>query len=253
MKKAGRDKLKQTFCAILGGIIVISGVAGFVHWSKDRERRELAQRISEFGPRKGVPRSIDDLKRAIAAYEELQEQHVRDAAQTGTYWKILATRFQDKEMYTEAVNALEKAIFYSPDDEVLHYLLGVNASYTAKSMYSEGGENSSDKVERYFRLAETAYLRAIELESSYTQAKYALAVLYLFELGEPASAVPQLLSYMEGRSGDTDAMFLLARAYYMSGRFEEAVDWYDRAIPITKDENKRREAEKNRAFIRENM
>ncbi|GMO14608.1 MAG: tetratricopeptide repeat protein [Spirochaetaceae bacterium] len=244
-----KAKLKQALCAITGGIIVIAGISGVVYWSQDKERRELARRISEFGPRKGVPRTIDDLKRAIAAYEDLQEQHVRDASQTGTYWKILATRFSDKKMFLEAVKALEKAIYYNPADETLHYLLGLNASYAAKSLYASG----NGEVERYFNMAEEAYLRAIELEPTYTQARYALAVLYVFELNKPESAVPQLLEYMEGRSGDSDAMFILARAFYMSGQFQQAIDWYTRAIPLTKDEQKRREAEQNLKFIRDNL
>ena len=242
-----KGKIKQTICAIAGGLIVIGGIFFAFYASRDAEHRALAKRIAEFGPRKGVPRSIDDLTRAIAAYEDAQTLHIKDAAQTGVYWKILATRFQDREMFLEAIKALEKAREYTPNDEVLHYLTGLNAAQAARSLYGErrgGGETA-----RYFELAETAYLRAVELESSYTQARYALAVLYLFELNRPDDAITQLMRYMEHRSADADAMFLLARAYYMTGRLREAVEWYDRGIPLTKDARKKSEAEANRALI----
>ena len=177
-----KGKLKQIVCAIAGAILVLGGFFFVWTWSKDKEHREMARRIAEFGPRKGVPRTIDDLKRAIAVYEDVQTLHVKDAAQTGVYWKILATRFQDREMFLEAIKALAEAIKYTPDDEVLHYLTGLNAAQAAKSLYDydtgNGGRGAVSS--RYFKLAEDAYLRAVELEPSYTQARYALAVLYTF-------------------------------------------------------------------------
>lgn len=248
MKKSG---LSKTLPAVAGAVIVIGGIAAAWNFSKDREHRELAERISEFGPRKGVPRTIDDLKRAIAAYEDAQELHVKDAAQTAVYWKILATRFQDRQMYLEAVKALEHAIRYTPDDEVLHYLTGLNAAQAAASLYGGAQGSPGEDTRRYLALAETAYLRAVELEPSYTQARYALGVMYAFDLERPEAAIEQLLRYMENRSGDSDAMFVLARAYYMTGNYAEALNWYDRAIPLTKDAAKRKEAEANRNRLRD--
>ena len=58
---------------------------------------------------------------------------------------------------------------------------------------------------------------------------------------------------MEHRSGDSDAMFMIARALYMTGRYREAVDWYDRGIALTKDETKKHEAQMNRNFIIDQM
>jgi tetratricopeptide (TPR) repeat protein len=203
-----------------------------------------------------VPRTIEDLQKAIAAYEDLQEMHVRDAAQTAAYWKILSTRFQDRGMFLEAVKALRRAIEIMPGDETLHYLTGLNAAQAAKSLFDygglSGGEGSGGGWSRRscLDLAEAAYLRAIELEPTYTQARYALAVLYVFELDRPDDAVFQLLRYMENRSGDADAMFILARALYMTGRNGEAADWYERGIPLSKDAARKAEAEANLNYIR---
>jgi tetratricopeptide (TPR) repeat protein len=230
--------------------VIICGVAFAIYYDKNRERLELARQIAEYGPRKGVPRTIEELKQAIAAYEKLQEQHVKDAAQTGVYWKILASRFQDKAMYFEAIDALERAIDITPSDEMLHYLLGLNAAYGAKSAYDYQGEGAiGERSQRYFDLAERAYLRSIELEPRYNQARFALAVLYIYELERPEEGITQLSAYMEDRSGDVDAMLMMARAFYMLERYREAVNWYDRAIPLIKDAGQRAETEENRRFV----
>ncbi|MDR2795163.1 MAG: tetratricopeptide repeat protein [Spirochaetaceae bacterium] len=247
MKKGA---FKKWVCGFAGFAVIIGGIVFAIYYDKNRERLELAREIAEYGPRKGVPRTIEDLKRAIAAYEKLQEQHVKDAAQTGVYWKILASRFQDKQMYFEAIDALQRAIEITPGDETLHYLLGLNAAYAAKSAYDYQGEGAvGERSRRYFDLAEKAYLRSIELEPKYNQACFALAVLYIYELERPEEGIAQLTAYMENRSGDSDAMFMMARAFYMLGRYREAVDWYDRGIPLVKDKGRKAEAEENRRFI----
>jgi tetratricopeptide (TPR) repeat protein len=247
MKKGA---FKKWICGFVGFAVIIGGITFAIYYDKNRERVELAREISEYGPRKGVPRSIEDLKRTIAAYEKLQEQHVKDAAQTGVYWKILASRFQDRKMYFEAIEALKRAIDISPSDETLHYLLGLNAAYGAKSAYDYEGEGAvGSRALSYFELAERAYLRSIELEPKYNQARFALAVLYIYELERPEEGIEQLTAYMENRSGDSDAMFMMARAFYMLGRYREAVNWYDRGIPLVKDKGQRAEAEENRRYI----
>jgi tetratricopeptide (TPR) repeat protein len=243
-----KNGFKRALCAFIGFAIIIGGIAFVFYYDKNKERLDFAKEIAAYGPRKGVPRTIEDLKRAIAAYEKLQEQQVKAAAQTGVYWKILASRFQDKRMYVEAVGALKRAIEITPDDETLHYMLGLNAAYAAKSAYGYGGD-AGGGPESYFAMAEKAYLRSIELIPRYNQARFALAVLYIYEFDRPEDGIKQLVAYMENRSGDADAMFMMARAFYMLGRYREAVDWYDRGIPLTKDKTRKAEAEENRRYI----
>jgi len=253
-KKIRNDKIKQVLCAVGAAVVILCGFYLVFHFTRAAEVKKFAEHISDFGPRKGVPRTIEDLEKAISSYEKLQEQHVKDAAQTATYWKILGTRFQDKGMWLEAVNSFRHAIDYTPDDEVLHYLTAVNAAQYAKSAYDydEGRGGIGENSRRYFNLAEDAYKRAIELEPNYSLARYGLSVLYIYELNRPDDAVPQLLQYMEGRSGDADAMFMLARALYSTGKYREAVEWYDRGIAATKDEAKKAQAQANKNFIMEN-
>jgi tetratricopeptide (TPR) repeat protein len=174
--------------------------------------------------------------------------HVKDAAQTGVYWKILAYRLQDKGLHGEALDALERAISYTPTDPALHNMVGVSAGIMAKSALNFEGTRGNLGRDNYFTLAEEGYLRAISLDERYVRPMYGLAVLYTFELGRPQEAIPYLLRCLN-ISPDADTMFVLARSYYMIEAYQEAVAVYDRLIDFTKDPVKRNEAQINRQIV----
>ncbi|MDR2101044.1 MAG: tetratricopeptide repeat protein [Treponema sp.] len=235
-----------TGIAVLG--IILAALGGVVVYQRNKDRNTLAARIAEIG-NGGPPETIEGLRSAITVYEARIEQHVKDAAQAGVYWKILATRLQDRGLHNEALDALERTIYYNPEDSAAFYLTGVSAAIVAKSSLNFTGAGENTARDTYFALAESAYLRAIELDERYSRPRYGLSVLYLFELNRPEEAVPHLLRYLEIQTRDVDAMFLLARAYYMTGRYEESLSLYDRIIPLTRDEAKRTEAEKNKETV----
>jgi tetratricopeptide (TPR) repeat protein len=230
------------------GLLVISalclGFAALIAYGKGESRGELAARIAGLG-RDESPGTIEELKAEIARYEKQIEAHVRDAARTGNYWKILARRLQDRGLHNEAIGALERAIYYAPEDPALHYFTGISAATAAKSSHDYPGRDNRER-ERLFALAEEAYRRAIELDGRYLNPRYGIAVLYVFELGRPEEAVPHLEKYLEISRNDVDAMFVLARAYFMTGNYQLAADLYTRIIGLTKDEAKRLEAQNNR-------
>ncbi|MDR2028209.1 MAG: tetratricopeptide repeat protein [Treponema sp.] len=234
---------KEAAIGILVAAILILVFTGIIVYQRRSGRNALALRIAELSPRGGPPQTIEDLRAAISAYEAQIEQHVRDAAQTGIYWKILATRLQDRGLHHEALEALEQALYYYPEDPSLHYQIGVSAGIAAKSAYA--GQDQ----ERYYGLSERGYLRAIELDPRYARPRYGIGVLYVFELNRPLEAVPHLLRYLEITTNDVDAMFVLARAYYMAQEYQPAVDIYDEIIRITKDADKRAEALNNKQFV----
>ncbi|MDR1949657.1 MAG: tetratricopeptide repeat protein [Spirochaetaceae bacterium] len=248
---------KEVFGGLAVVVIITVVIGGLYTYQKYRARSGLAARIADISS-KGVPATIDDLRNAIALYEARIEEHLRDAAQTGSYWKILATRFQDRGMHNEALAALERGVYYFPEDPTLQYLTGVSAAMVAKSWldFSGGssagtapGGSSGGPVNRYFTLAEQAYLNAIKMDDQYTRAMYALGVLYVFELERPEDAIPHMIRHNEIRTRDVDGMFVLARAYFMTGQYEPAIDLYNRIISTTKDKTKRSEAERNKEYI----
>jgi tetratricopeptide (TPR) repeat protein len=243
-------KLKRGTLPGLVVLFVIAGVIlGIYLAERQKSRYELARRIAELSPRGGTPVTIDGLRKAIAIYAEALEEHVRDAAQTGTYWKILAVRLADKGMHRDALDALDMAIRYNGEDPTIFYLTGVSAATVAKNALGFSQAGFQAERDHYFVMAERAYLRAIELDSAYAKPRYGLGILYTFELERPAEAIPRLEEYLDLMSRDVDAMFVLARAYYMTDNYERAVDLYDRIVVSTKDTVKQDEARNYRDYI----
>jgi tetratricopeptide (TPR) repeat protein len=238
---------KEFFIGLLLVVITVSLIGGVSAFRKVSARNSLISRIKELSPKDAPPQTIEDLRAAIRLYEELIEQHVRDAAQTGVYWKLLASRLQDRGLHHEALDALERAIYYSPEDAYLHYLRGLSAGIVAKSSLDLAGGNAG--AQPYYDLSEKSYLRAIELDNGYGRPRYGIAVLYVFELNRPQEAIPQLLRYLEISRNDVDALFVLARAYYMIEDYQDALDIYDRILGVSRDAAKRIEAENNRQAV----
>jgi tetratricopeptide (TPR) repeat protein len=241
---------------ILGAVVLALAVAlilGLYLSERQKSRYVLARRVAELSPRGGVPATIEGLRAAIAIYEEAVEEHVRTAAQAGSYWKILAVRLADRGMHQDALEALETGIRFNGEDPTLFYLTGVSAAMVAKN--SLGFSQGSIQAERdhYFAMAERAYLRAIELDSTYAKPRYGLGILYSFELDRPLEAIPHLERYLELMNRDLDAMFALARSYYMTRAYDRAIDLYDRIIVTAKDSARKDEARNNRDYIMEQL
>jgi tetratricopeptide (TPR) repeat protein len=231
---------------IIGALVVV-----VYRYESGKTHRDLAKRIAELSPRGGPPETIEGLKAAIAAYEDQIELNVKEGAQAGVYWKILATRLADRSMHRDALDALEKAISYNADDPTLFFLTGLSAAIVAASALDFPGSSGAPGAERdrYFALAESAYLRAIKLDPGYAKPRYGLGILYIFELDRPAEAIPHLTRYLELMSSDVDAMFALARAHYATGNNAAAIELYDRILSRTKDQNRKAEAQKNREIV----
>ena len=244
------NKLKEFLAAIL----IVAAVGSLIYFMYQRgstkTNRELAKRIAEISPRGGPPETIDGLRQAIAIYEDQIERNVREGAQTGVYWKILATRLADRNMHKDALAALERAIHFNTEDPVLYYLTGVCAGAAAKSVIGFNINSDMDR-EHYYRLSENSYLRALDLEITYTKAMYGLAVLYIFELDRPQEGIVQLERYLQIQPSDIPALFVLARGRFMLKEYRQAVDVYDRIISRTKDSKLKEEALSNKDFIME--
>jgi tetratricopeptide (TPR) repeat protein len=236
---------------ILTGLTVIAiiliGFIILINYQGNKGRSDLASRIISLG-NGGPPETIEGLKEAIAAYEKQIELYVKDAAQTGVYWKILATRLQEKGLHNEALEALEHALYYNPNDAVLHYLTGLSAAIVAKTHHNFTGIDNPER-DRLFALAEEAYLSSLKIDEKYLRPRYALGVLYVFEFDRPEDAIPLMEQYLNFSTNDADAMFVLARAYFVTGDMEKALALYDMIISITRDEDKKKEAQNNRQVV----
>ena len=241
--------MKKSFY-ILCGFLIVSLI--FVSCGKSYNQIKRLQAMEE-----GVssPTTVDELKDAIGKYENRINDIMIAEQQTGIWWKILGSRYLDEGMYGDALAAFEKAIMYYPANPNLYYYVGLCAGYMADASLDYGATGDLSKRENYLKLAESAYSRAIELNPTYTRALYGLAVLYVFEFdkSKSAKAIPLLEKFLTIETKDTDAMFVLARAYYVNYEFQLAIDMYDRIIATTTSDKTRAEAEANKKIVMDIM
>lgn len=197
----------------------------------------------------GSPTTIEELKTAIEKYDARIADLQLSQSQVGIWYKILGTRYLDNKMYGEALKAFQSALQYYPDNQNLYYYVGICAGYMSHTALDYNATGNMEQKYNYLKLAETAYLRAIEIEPRYSRALYALSVLYVYELDEPAKAIPYLEKVLDIEKKHTDAMFVLARAYYSTYEFDKAVKMYDKIISVTTSDKKKADAEANKKIV----
>jgi tetratricopeptide (TPR) repeat protein len=243
-----RDVVFGIFALVIIGVVLY----GVTNYLQNKSRTDLAKRIAAISPRRGPPETIEGLRQAIALYEAQIERNVQEAAQTGVYWKILAIRLKDRGMHRDALDAFEKALQFTPEDPTLYYLIGDSASVVAASTIGFTGNAGTEK-DHYARLAESAFLRSIQIDPAYPRPRLGLGILYTFDQNRAEEAVPHLERYVELAPNDVKGLFVLARAYYMTENYDGAVRSYDRIIARTKDPKVKAEAQNNKDTIRNVM
>ena len=244
-------KIKTIVTGIVVFAVIILVTVIVYRNALNKPHRDLAKRIAELSPRGGrLPETIDGLRQAIALYEAQIELNVKEGAQTGTYWKILAVRLADKGMHRDALIALEHALYYNPSDPTLLFLTGESAAIVAANALQFSVSSNSER-EHFYQLAESAYLRALEQDAAYAKPMLGLGMLYTFDLDRPAEAIPYLERYLNMLSNNVTAMFVVARAYYMIEKYDEALALYERILNRSKDPSVRAQAQNNIEIIRD--
>ncbi|MBQ9494423.1 MAG: tetratricopeptide repeat protein [Treponema sp.] len=195
------------------------------------------------------PTTIEEYKAAIAKYERRVADIETANEQIGIWYKILGSRYIDKNMYGEALKCYQKAIEYYPQNQNLYYYVGLCSGYMAKSALDYDATGNFDKRHNYLRLSEAAYLRAIAIDPRYVYALYGLGSLYVFEFDESAKAIPYLETLLTINTGHVNAKMLLANAYYRTADFQKAADMYDNIIAAAKDKEIKAIAEKNKKIV----
>jgi tetratricopeptide (TPR) repeat protein len=238
---------KGTIPGLLVVALLIAGGISAYFILRDNERAEFAKQLEDVA-HGGTPVGIDNMKKAIALYETEINRLVDDTVRVASYWKILAARYQERGLFNEALEALEHAQKYNPDDPVVANMIGVSAANIGKGYVDISGADPQ-KSQRMYALAEEAFLKSIELNETYSPPLYGIGVLYTFDLNRPADAIPYLQRQMELVKNDYDTMFVLARAYYMTKQYEQALDMYDQIIANTRSAETKAQAETNKQQV----
>ncbi len=189
--------------------------------------------------------AIEDLKQGIDRFQAEVDRKVSAAQNLGVYWKMLALKYVDNGMYGLALDALDEAAAVYPENPILFQYMGVSAARAAKGIIADTGERA-----RLFARAEAAYRRAIFLDPAYVNAMYGLAVLLALELDRPAEAKPLLDGVLAREPENVDALFLLGRIAYVEGRYEDALDAFDRVLATRPPERIAAQAEQNKREVK---
>jgi cytochrome c-type biogenesis protein CcmH/NrfG len=150
-------------------------------------------------------------------------------------------------MFQQAYGALEEARKIYPENPILFYYSGICAARLGQAQVEE------QERRRWLELAERHYRRALDLDPLHSESLYALAVLYVYELGRPQDAEELLVRLLEREKRNADALFLLGNVYYATGRLEEALGAYRRLEGLGLAQDRRRKAEENIRTIEEEL
>jgi len=188
---------------------------------------------------------IRALEEDIRALEEDVGNIVSSTARLGTLYKMLAVDFFDKGMFGPALDYLDKALRIYPENHSLYYYAALSAARIAKTKGEETQRQQGMLEAEYY------YLEALRYKPDYRDALYALGVLYVFELGTPERAIPHLERLVSISESNTDARFVLARAYAAIGEYDAAERQYRAIIEIDGDSEAAREAERLLGILKE--
>lgn len=238
-------KKRCTACvAAMVGIALVLSSCGGTNAKTIKRMQQLEEGVSS-------PTTEAELKAAIQKYQTRVEDMVLANQQIGIWYKMLGSRYLDNQMYGEALEAFRMATTYYPANQNLYYYVAVCAGYMANQSLDYSATGSTAQKFNYLKLAESAYLEALKIDSKYARALYGVGVLYIFELDEPGKAIPYLETLAEVEKRNVDGMFLLANAYYQTFEFEKAMAVYDKIISTTTSDEKKAQAEANKRQVLE--
>ncbi len=226
-------------------LVAVVGLAAALFSGCNREEDIILRKLEaleegSYEDRDLSKRTIEELKQGIRMLEEEVDRTVSAGEHLGTYYRMVAIRYMDRNMFGLAAEFFEKALRIYPANR---FIVQRAAVCTGK-LYQ--AETDPAEKERFLDKARDYYLYALELDSKYVDALYGLSVLYVFEYEMPSEARPYLERIMDKESYDFRAMFLLARVYVSEGRTEQAVSLYDRIIGKSSNDEMVRNARRNR-------
>ncbi|WP_455381750.1 tetratricopeptide repeat protein [Salinispira pacifica] len=241
-KRRGYSRAAAVLTAAVAGLLLLASCHQRATVLMDRLR---ALDTSGYKGQQSSPERIKELQDAIDRYKKIVDQKVNAADSETEYYKMLALAYIDNKMYGPALDALTNAVRLEPENPVLFYYAAISAARLGKGALKEQeGQDDLQRAEKYYR-------RAIALDPTYTDAMYGLGVLLTFELNRPLDAEPVVKQLLSQQPNDTDAMFLLARIYVVTGRVEEAAAMYQKIAETTRDAQIKRQAEDNRRQLLE--
>jgi tetratricopeptide (TPR) repeat protein len=191
----------------------------------------------------------------IAFYEQQIEFYINQieagknppaGADSGAYYDYAALMLMQKKLYSQAYENLQESLRLSPDNAFLLYYSGYSAALIGKAMRPENEAEGMvwlDKAIKY-------YQQALKINPDYIEALYGMAVILVYETGQPDKGIPFLLHIKQKNPENTDARFVLASAYTMTGDNDAAIAEYTEIEKIATTDEKKKAARDNISLLR---
>ena len=209
----------------------------------------LQKRIEDMEKSSGKPMSEEEIKAAIDQYYNDIEEIQQKTMQTAIWYKMLGTRMLTKKEYGTALQYFQKALEITPDNAVLYFYTGECAAFLGNAAMDYEATGNLSKRKYYYDLAEDAYLHALSIDDKYVYARLGIGILYSYQMEDNQAAIPYLEKLLTIDKKNIDAMFVLARSYYITGHYDKAVEYYDKIIDISKVESVRNTAQENKSKV----
>jgi protein O-mannosyl-transferase len=133
----------------------------------------------------------------------------------------LALAYNKKRDFSNAVPVLNEIIQMAPGQPRSHYFLGI--SYTGLKNYEQ---------------AEIEFTTAIRMDPGYAAAYFDRGVLYTDCLSKFGKGIADFQKVLQLNPSNKDAIINLGICYYKMNRWEEALEQYDHALQLFRDEGR---------------
>jgi tetratricopeptide (TPR) repeat protein len=236
--------MKKT-AVILFSILCISLFTG----CKDSGKKVLRKRIENMEKSSGKPMTEQEIKDSIEKYYDDIEEIQKKTMQIAIWYKMLGTRMLDKKEYGTALEYFQKALEITPDNSVLYFYAGECAAFLGNASLDISATGNLEKRQNYYLMAEDAYLKALAIDEKYVYALLGIGILYSYQMENSEAAIPYLEKLLTIDKKNIDAMFVLARCYYLTKQYDMAVSYYDLIIDTSKVDSVRKTAEENKQKV----
>lgn len=189
------------------------------------------------------PERLAQLENVVEEYEDAVSDQVQLISRQADAMKFLAQAYLQQQLHGPAFETLQEVLIIQPQNQTLHQLAAAAAGLVGKSQSDEQVRNE------YYGAAEYHYERAIALDPRFIDARYGLAILYVFETGDPDQALDHLDAILAINETHVPSLFVLARAHVQLGNIDDAVSAYDRIIRGAAEEQDRERARRNRQLL----
>ncbi|MBP5569006.1 MAG: tetratricopeptide repeat protein [Treponema sp.] len=230
---------------VLLGLFCISLFTG----CKDSGKKILKKRIENMEKSSGKPMSEEEIKAAIDQYYDDIEEIQKKNMQIAIWYKMLGTRMLDKKEYGTALQYFQKALEITPDNSVLYFYAGECAAFLGNASLDIDASGNLQKRINYYQMAEDAYLKALAIDDKYVYALLGIGILYSYQMDNSQAAIPYLERLLAIDKKNIDAMFVLARCYYLTKQYDMALQYYDLIIDTSKVKATIETAEENKQKV----